>query len=68
MPDITMCSNGECEKKFDCYRYMCKPSYMQSYSNHENSCEAVSRGRFVEIIDISKMEKEKLDMMNESAK
>ena len=32
MPDITMCSGGECPAKNKCYRYTAMPSkYMQSY-------------------------------------
>lgn len=26
MPDITMCSNDECEKRSKCYRYLATPS------------------------------------------
>jgi hypothetical protein len=32
MPDITMCENIDCIKKSKCYRYMAKPSSMQSYA------------------------------------
>ena len=32
MPDITMCSTKDCKKKNECYRYLAKPSQLQSYS------------------------------------
>ena len=32
MPDITMCTNKDCYKKEDCYRFMANPSKKQSYS------------------------------------
>ncbi len=31
MPDITMCKDSGCDKRYDCYRYMAKPSGRQSY-------------------------------------
>jgi hypothetical protein len=31
MPDISMCSNQECEARVHCYRYRAKPSTYQSY-------------------------------------
>ena len=32
MPDITMCTGGDCSKKEDCYRYTANPSpYLQSF-------------------------------------
>lgn len=32
MPDITMCTGGECLNKLMCYRYTAKPSeYRQAY-------------------------------------
>lgn len=30
-PDISMCMNEECPKKYTCYRYTSKPDEMQSY-------------------------------------
>jgi hypothetical protein len=45
MADITMCQNNDCKKKDKCFRYMAKPSEIQSYgvfancnkkSNYEN--------------------------------
>ena len=36
MPDITMCTGKDCEKKKDCYRYMAPPSKYQSMSDFEN--------------------------------
>ena len=40
MPDITMCLNEVCKKKYDCYRYMAIPNNFQSMCcfNAEN-CE-----------------------------
>lgn len=36
MPDITMCSNDNCIKKQECYRYTCNPNqYWQAYSTFE---------------------------------
>ena len=32
MPDISMCSNTKCEKRYECYRYRAIPSYWQSSS------------------------------------
>jgi hypothetical protein len=52
MPDITMCKNESCEKRYDCYRYMVKPSkYMQSYSYFENNFVGKSCQMFWEILD-----------------
>lgn len=31
MPDISMCSNRECESRIHCYRYRAKSSNWQSY-------------------------------------
>lgn len=33
MPDISMCHNEECRKRFHCYRYLAKPDEWQSYSS-----------------------------------
>lgn len=33
MPDITMCLNKKCSKKNKCYRFLAKPSQVQSYSD-----------------------------------
>ncbi len=39
MPDITMCQYEECEKKFECYRYMAVISdFYQSYADFKNLC------------------------------
>lgn len=41
MPDISMCRNKECKKKYDCYRYMAVPNpWRQSFASftHED-CE-----------------------------
>lgn len=35
MPDITMCANHFCGKRHECYRYMAKPGYWQSYADFE---------------------------------
>jgi hypothetical protein len=35
MPDITMCTNGECSLKDSCYRFRAIPSPFQSYSHFE---------------------------------
>ena len=35
-PDITMCSNEDCPKKLDCYRFTAPPDqYWQSYCKFE---------------------------------
>lgn len=31
MPDICMCRDEDCPQKGKCYRYMAKPSELQSY-------------------------------------
>lgn len=31
MPDISMCQEEQCELKNNCYRFLAKPSYYQSY-------------------------------------
>jgi hypothetical protein len=31
MPDISMCANYMCKKRFECFRYIATPSDMQSY-------------------------------------
>lgn len=52
MPDITMCMNKECEKRYECYRYMVEPSsVMQSYSKFENTCTPSYPGMFWQIRD-----------------
>lgn len=34
MPDISMCSNTECELKNECYRFKAKPNpYRQAYAD-----------------------------------
>ena len=33
MPDITMCTNGECSLKESCYRFRAIPSPWQSFSH-----------------------------------
>jgi hypothetical protein len=32
MPDITMCVNESCKKRFVCYRFMAEPDRVQSYA------------------------------------
>lgn len=32
MPDIAMCSNAECPRRGECYRFRATPSERQSYS------------------------------------
>ena len=53
MPDLTICSNSECQFNEFCYRYKAKPSeHVQSYCRFEpqdDKCEF-----FVQIIDDSK--------------
>jgi hypothetical protein len=44
MPDISMCSNEQCELKYHCYRYTAEPSeFRQSYGdfepNDDESCD-----------------------------
>lgn len=39
MPDISMCRNNACEKRYECYRYMAVPNpYRQSIASftHED--------------------------------
>lgn len=31
MPDITMCTGGECPKRDECYRHRARPANRQSY-------------------------------------
>jgi hypothetical protein len=31
MPDITMCTGGDCQKKETCYRFTAKPEQWQAY-------------------------------------
>lgn len=36
MPDISMCNNGACPSRYDCFRYMAKPDpYWQAYATFE---------------------------------
>jgi len=35
MPDITKCTNNECELSKSCHRFICEPSESQSYANFE---------------------------------
>lgn len=35
MPDITMCINESCKKRFVCYRYMAEPDRFQSYATFQ---------------------------------
>jgi hypothetical protein len=35
MPDISMCANGDCPSKNECYRSVAKPGMYQSYANFE---------------------------------
>lgn len=56
MPDISMCTNKKCEKKHQCYRYMAKPSWRQSYSAFENSCKPDKRKMFFKIDDSLKLD------------
>lgn len=37
MPDISMCANNKCRKKYSCYRYCAKPSEWQSYMEFKRS-------------------------------
>ena len=43
MPDIAMCSGGDCKAKHLCYRYTATPDYYQSYFANppirDNKCE-----------------------------
>jgi hypothetical protein len=41
MPDITLCTNDDCPKKLECYRFMAKPDIYQSVSHFkwDNGCE-----------------------------
>lgn len=45
MPNISMCANTNCPKRYTCYRYMVKSNpYWQSYSNfkldEQGKCDA----------------------------
>ncbi len=35
MPDISMCKNFQCPLKDNCYRYVAKPSFHQTYTYFE---------------------------------
>lgn len=35
MPDISMCRNEKCKKKFRCYRFMAIPNTVQLYAQYE---------------------------------
>ena len=73
MPDITMCTGGECSKKDTCYRYRAWPSRQrQSYfivppSEPDDQCEhhmilsalALVPSRSLEQIDIDELALEK---------
>jgi hypothetical protein len=40
MPDIAMCRNEKCERRFSCYRYMAKPNKKwQSYAEFKEDCK-----------------------------
>lgn len=42
MPDITMCRGGDCPLKNSCYRFLAKPSELQSYTTppfKDGKCE-----------------------------
>lgn len=49
MPDITMCTNKDCELSDTCYRVQAEPSKMQSYSSYENICTEGDRTRYWEV-------------------
>ena len=34
MPDITMCKNYKCPRRYECYRYRAIPFKFQSYSDY----------------------------------
>ena len=58
MPDITMCINEGCDKKYFCYRYMTQPSLFQSVSNfglYKDECDY-----FWKIQDSSRLSKKKI--------
>jgi hypothetical protein len=42
MPDISMCKNEDCPVKNNCYRFLAKPSFLQSYGLfiYNNGCES----------------------------
>lgn len=48
MPDITMCTNKRCLKRFDCYRYMAVPGGYQSHSPFEK-CKINNYNMFFEM-------------------
>jgi hypothetical protein len=43
MPDITMCTGGDCVKRHSCFRNRAKPNHYQSYMmpppNNGDNCE-----------------------------
>ena len=42
MPDITICTNGECPLSYSCWRFNCPPSqYSQSYTRFEPQTDEV---------------------------
>jgi len=54
MPDICMGRREECPKAKTCYRITATPSYYQSYSSFESSCNKESEYQYY-----IKMEKKK---------
>ena len=41
MPDISMCKNFQCPLKDNCYRYVAKPSFHQTYADfkYKDGCD-----------------------------
>lgn len=57
MPDISMCYNVNCKKRFNCYRYIVKPDkYWQSYAyfNRDNNddCRYYHKAKFKVLKDV----------------
>lgn len=51
MPDISMCYNINCKKRFSCYRYIVKPDeYWQSYAyfnkDSQDKCHYYHKAKF----------------------
>lgn len=59
MPDISMCNNNVCPKRYNCFRYMAQPSQRQVFSKFEfetnNSTGHTTCDGFVKILKGDKL-------------
>jgi len=53
MPDITMCVNGMCEFRNECYRYRAVPDYWQSLAFFQ--CKKKEKSNFMPILEGAKI-------------